>query len=274
MNQKETFNMKISFPVRYKSTVSFLFGGEPNLRNLYLYRFPLAFVFLTISMGSPLFAFQPGKWSHTDDLILGTAISKPRELHVLDINNKIIQKAVFEYGPNGRLESEKYYDAGGIYSGYTKYLYDSKNKIVSETLFDSKNTRLNKTEYRYKGEWLYAIDFSDNSNKIVMTQRYRHDGAKLIGGEEISGDSSDRFTFTYKGSKIISVQVLGPDKSSLSEVTYKYSPKEKILERIRKQGNQKSICKYEYSGDTLLSFVYFNQSDDKWTFDKKLVLVY
>jgi hypothetical protein len=264
--------MKISFSILYKSAISFFSAGLSYLKEFSLYAFALALI--SISMGSPLFAFQPGKWSHTDDLIFGTAKSKPKELHVLDNNNKIIQKAVFEYGSNGRISSEKYYDADGVYSGYTEYLYDAKKKIISETLFDSKNVRLNKTEFRYKGEWLYAIDFSDNTNKKVMTQRYRHDGVKLVGGEEISGDTSDKFTFTYKGSKIISVQVLGPDKSILSEVTYTYSPKNLIIERIRKQGNQKSICKYEYSGDILQSFVYFNQSEDKWTFDKKLVLIY
>ncbi len=221
-----------------------------------------------------LFPYQPGKWSHTDELVQGTASALPKELHVFSPEGKLIQKAVFEYNSDRRLRKEKYFDAAGEYTGVTEYSYNKEKRIETETLYDKAGKALGRRVYRYKGNWLYAVDYFDEAGNKSITQRYRHDGRMLIGGEEISGENADRFSLIYNDKQLSAVQVFGPDKGILSEVVYTYNSSGQLLERIRKQGTNQSLCRYEYSGVNLKSFTYFTQVNGKWSLDKKLVLIY
>lgn len=222
---------------------------------------------------SPVHAYHPGKWSHTDDFILNKNLKGPSELKVFDEKGTLLQRAAYEYRSDGLLLKEKYYNGKGAYTGRTEYDYDSSGSLRRESLFNGEGELLNRTAYNFEGHLPKTISVYNPDGSLLLTQNYNISNGKLTGGEEITGENVDLFSFDYEGSQLSSVNVFGDQKEVLSKVLYAYQ-NGLLIERRREQGQQVSTCKYEYEKGRLKSYTFYNMQQGKWSFDKKLELIY
>lgn len=233
-------------------------------------------VFLIFFLITPVHPFQPGKWSHTDSLVTDheKKIKKPEKIQVLDKKENIIQRASYSYKSNGLLRSETYLDGEGKPEGKTVYHYDGSGKLISEELHDSSSKILSRRVYRYdSGRLIQTIAFDDRGEEILR-QSYTYQGSKIIGGTEVTGSDRTAFRIDYDGDLLKSIVITDESGSVLSEVTYLYDSNNRLKQRVRRQANLHSICKYEYEGSHLKSYTYYNRGQKGWVFDKKIELLY
>lgn len=232
-------------------------------------------VLLFVSVfSSVLHAYQPGKWYHMDAYIQKNNLTRPKKIEVIDSNGNVIKKASYEYNGNGQVVREIFFNESGKNEGESRFDYNNLGFITSETLYDKNENIINRLAYNYSGNKLTNIYVRDNTGAIIVEMQYTYNKGQLQGGQEIAGDDISRFVFDYVNDRLTSVIVKGDARTVLNKVDYRYNKNGFLEERVKTQGESRSLCKYEYSGDRLVAYSFWDMVDSDWKHVKTIELQY
>lgn len=234
---------------------------------------PFFLLILFAALPGQLFAYQPVKWNPLDTYIAEGKKDGPKSMTVLDGSGKELQKAIYEYTESGRLVREKYFKDGKA-DGETLYRYEN-GKLVEERLVDAAGKLVERQVFLYDSDGLISIEVQDNSGKILLRNVFERKSSQIVGGLEISSETSDRYRLKYEGERLVEVTVLDDQGQSLSTVAYLYDTKGRLTERKKIQNENQSRCVVDYNGhDRIKSYRYLNQEGTKWVTEKQFLLSY
>lgn len=175
--------------------------------------------------------------------------------------NKLGEKIEYsEYSKNGFELLKKLYDKE-IMNSYSEFEYDSNNKLVVYSEYDSYNNLISKRTNKYDNNCLHieAVEFN-GLGEIVYKHFYEYNSKnKMIGGkslypngdlyskwqlkyerdnltEEIFYDSEGKMSrktiYEYANNKKSKISVIKSDGAKLTVILYEYPAKNKIVEKV------------------------------------------
>lgn len=220
---------------------------------------------------SSLLAYQPGRFSPLDDVVIkgGTG---PRSLEARDAAGKLIESARFEYDEKGRLSREHYTGADGKPTGSTEYVR-AGDRLKEEVRRDAQGKVLYRTIFFHDGALISRMDVHDSAGALELRRTYTYQRALLIGGEEIVGQTTDRFRTAYDDKGNLQALIfLQQDGKPYGEIRYRYDSAGQLTERERTQAERRELCRYERSAGRIVRYSYFGRSGEQWVLQKTLVL--
>ena len=225
-------------------------------------------ILLFLCTVSVLFSVTPGKWSYMDQFVLpGKTGEGPSAEIVKDNDGKVIYKAVYTYGKNGKLANEQYLD-GGSADGKTEFSYKGGN-IVKEVLFSKSNKVMEYKKYIYSGSTLKSIDLYDENDDKLLTCRVGDIRNGLIYNAEtvwVNKEDKETFRVTRDVNSVNLVQSIydGSDKL-VGTLKYIVDKNGRIIKRENKQQGQERINTLEYDSTGRLVKSAFHVKQGKET---------
>jgi len=198
---------------------------------------------------SVLFSVTPGKWSYMDQFVLpGTAGAGPNSETVKDSSGKVIYRAAYTYGKNGKLVNEKYYD-GSSPDGRTEFSYKG-SIIVKEVLYDKTNKVMEYKKYIYAGSELKSIELYDDKDDKLLTCRVGDIKKGFIYTAEtvwVGKEDKETFRVTKEVNSNNLLQSIydGSDKM-VGTLKFILDKNGRIIKRENKQQGQERINTLEY----------------------------
>lgn len=243
--------------------------------------FQKAILLLLIFGASSLLAFTPGKWSHTDRIVLGFEKGGPAEEIVKDSKGNIIYSAKYEYDETGKLVRENYLSKDGKPDGYTKFSY-KEGRVLREDLFNKEGINLESKLFGYDASGiLNSVELLDQSGKSLLRCSILSWGENgLIKDAQTEwADSKDteRFSITKDPNKpgLFQQNIFNEDKQHVASTVFTFDSNGKLLSRMNVQGNQERMNRLLWDkSNRLQQFTFLVKQGDKWALEKTHELVY
>ncbi|PJZ71079.1 hypothetical protein CH373_00720 [Leptospira perolatii] len=244
-----------------------------------MFRFGILFTFVSIS--SNLFAFTPGKWSHTDRYVLGSEKGGPTQELVKNSDGKIIYSANYKYDESGKLVQEFYIDSDGKGDGQTKFTY-LNGKIQREELFNKNGKIVETKSFFYNPNGILSVvELKDEAGKLVLNCIISSWGENgLVRDAQTDWTNTkekERFSVVKdnKNPSLFQQNIFNEDKQQVASTIYTYDEQGKLLSRMNVQGNLERLNRLIWDKNNRLQQLTFHvKQGDKWTLEKTHELVY
>jgi hypothetical protein len=179
-------------------------------------------------------------------------------------------KSIFSYDASGKLIKVRHFEPEGEYTGYTSYIYDSKNRLIEEVGYDTKNKIRNKTTYDYfpekhMVEATWQVFYDDSKSTPVKNSVSYNDKNQFTKRTELSSKGNDTVGFEYdaKGNFIKEVYCCKYNYSH--SYSYKFDMQGNWIERERTYSQLGNNGKEEISVDmnSYRVITYYSDYDTK-----------
>lgn len=235
-------------------------------------------IFLIIILVSfSLSAYTPGKWSHTDRiLILPTEdIHKPDKEEVYDKDNKLILTSQFKY-EKGNLVEEDYYSNGSP-EGKTIYQYNSEGYLIKEITKDTKGKVTESKSFLYKKQILSNVKIYTEDGKLFQDTRITKMDNEFIQSGEIlwvlTKDKERLSLLSKDDTKILSI--MDENNKTIGTVEFSFDKNKNVTSRLFTQGNTERKNDFIYdSKGRLTEFSFHVKQEGKWVLEKTHKLSY
>lgn len=239
------------------------------------------FSLVFISFISPIYSFTPGKWSHTDRIVLGFEKGGPSQELVKDSKGNLIYTAKYEYDPSGKLIKENYIGQDGKPDGFTKFIYKD-GKILKEELYNKDGVNLESKNFGYnKSGVLSSIELIDKEGKNILTCTIISWGenglVKEAQTEWTDAKLTERFSIVKDPNKpgLFQQNIYNEDKQQAASTVLTFDSNGKLLSRMNVQGTIERMNRLIWDKENRLQqFTYLIKQGDKWAVEKTHELVY
>ncbi|TGL62916.1 hypothetical protein [Leptospira sarikeiensis] len=237
-----------------------------------------SFILLYIT---PAYSFTPGKWSHTDRIVLGLEKGGPTQELVKDSKGNVIYTAKYEYDPSGKLIRENYIGKDGKPDGFTKFIY-TDGKISKEELYNKDGVNLEAKVFGYnKSGVLSSIELLDQNGKNILTCTILSWGENGLIREAQTewADTkiTERFAIVKDPNKpgLFQQNIYNEDKQQAASTVLTFDSNGKLLSRMNVQGTIERMNRLIWDKDNRLQqFTFLVKQGDKWAVEKTHELVY
>lgn len=225
-----------------------------------------------------LFSYSPGKWSHTDSILLFPKKIKdlPIQELVYDENNSLILTSNLKYN-DGFLVSEEFIN-NGKKEGSISYQYDKNGKLSKEVTLDSSGKMIEIKEFVFNGKGsLSKIKTFDVDKKLIQDATiYSMDSDMISTADILWTESKDKEKYSLSTKPNLKIlTIMDEKKKPIAKIENKINAKGNIIERLFTQGNieRKNILEYDNS-DRLVQFTFHVKQDGIWKHVKTHKLSY
>ncbi|WP_243396549.1 hypothetical protein [Leptospira wolffii] len=243
--------------------------------------FRKAFLLLVFFTASATFPFTPGKWSHTDRIVLGFEKGGPAQELVKDAKGNLIYSAKYEYDESGKLVRENYIGKDGKPDGFTKFTYKD-GRVLKEELFNKDGVSLEAKVFNYdKAGILSSVELLDQSGKSLLRCSILSWGEngmiKDAQTEWADSKDTERFSVVKDPNKpgLYQQNIFNEDKQHVASTVLTFDSNGKLLSRMNVQGSQERMNRLIWDkSNRLQQFTFLVKEGDKWTIEKTHELVY
>lgn len=225
-----------------------------------------------------LFSYTPGKWSHTDSILIFPNKTKdlPQQEKVYDENNSLVLTSNLKY-KDGFLISEEFFSSNQK-EGSISYQYDKNGKLSKEITLDANEKMIEIKEFVFNSKGNLSKIKSFNSEKKLFQDAtiYTMNSEMISSADVVWTETKDKEKYslvTKPNLKILSIS--DEKKKPIARIENKLDSKGKIIERLYIQGNieRKSLLEYDKQ-DRLVEFTFHVKQDGKWKLIKTHKLSY
>jgi hypothetical protein len=233
---------------------------------------------LALIVSCPVFSITPGKWSHTDSLLLFPDAKKslPKRETVEDAKGNTILVSEFQYKDN--LLRKETYLSKGRKEGWTDYEYSEGKKLIREIRSNSQGKIQETKEYFYgKSGILNKIKIYDEDGNLYMETSVLGMDRELIKlGEVHWKETGDKEKLHLEGNakrKLLTVS--DEKKKPIATVEYLFDPQGFLIERNFKQSEieRKHTIERDSEGK-ILKMLFHVKQDGKWALTQTHSLTY
>ncbi len=243
--------------------------------------FRVTFLFILFLFASATYSFTPGKWSHTDRVVLGFEKGGPAQEVVKDAKGNIIYSAKYEYDESGKLIRENYTGQDGKADGYTKFSYKD-GRVLKEELFNKDGANIESKIFSYdKAGVLSSIELLDKEGKSVLRCSILSWGdnglIKDAQTEWTDTKDSERFSVIKDPNKpgLFQQNIYNEDKQQVASTVLTFDSTGKLQSRMNVQGNLERMNRLLWDkNNRLQQFTFMVKQGDKWAIEKTHELVY
>ncbi len=221
--------------------------------------------------------YEPGIFNPLSNVLINGVkdfSSRPYMIIAYDNKNQILEKSLIHYTKEGKIQSETILDGNNKLKGTIQYHYDDKGNIIREEYFDNQNQNLaTKKRFFDSKNQVIKIEFYDR-NQIAFIRQYQYDKNQIKGIEQ-AGNLKDYFLIKLHQNRIQEIEFYLENKQVRTRIIHIYNENRKIKERIKFNGESKSICEYEYdSQNRIKRFTFSDMIRNKRVVYKTVELVY